>query len=507
MREPKGNWTDLFLAFRMALDPRKMLLGFAFLLIATVIAIALARGSAYRPAIVDQLEVGALAGRGRAAQDELEELTEGAAAATRPTPPIYTVLRLPFRQWDTFLLTHGIDRATKAGNPFGVAACYALGHWLRVPAAIEKLSVGHNRPQYQAKAFRIGLWAALVLVLWLAAAFFAGAASRIAAIELARGERIELTRSLGYACRNYATYVLAPIAVAAAAAFFLLCSYVAGLFGRHLLLALVVVVGLVAAGLAWQALQKIARNGALAWAGFVVVIAVFAAVFYLLMHVAAWSSAGAIVAALLFPFSLLAGLLAVLLAIGGTCGLKLMVPAVSAEGTESFDAVSRAFSYVFLRPWRFVAYHIVGCAYGAVCIAFVLIVTTAFCQVGTRALLAGAGYGSKDHLASPGIALPGQPAAAQKHLSSLVALSGEHWSSPQVQVGQKVAAAVMLIPLALVGALMFGYVPSFAVSINTIIYFLLRKSVDDTPIHEIYVPEEAEAEPTPEAPGGNTEPH
>ena len=55
-----------------------------------------------------------------------------------------------------------------------------------------------------------------------------------------------------------------------------------------------------------------------------------------------------------FPFALVA----VLMMIGFIFGWPLMFAAISAEGSDAFDAISRGFSYVYQRPVQFVFYHI-----------------------------------------------------------------------------------------------------------------------------------------------------
>ena len=70
-----------------------------------------------------------------------------------------------------------------------------------------------------------------------------------------------------------------------------------------------------------------------------------------------------------------------LLAIGGILGAGLLFPAVSAEGTDAFDAVSRAFSYVFSKPWKLLLYHLVGLAYAVPSCLFVCWITRASLRV------------------------------------------------------------------------------------------------------------------------------
>ena len=57
---------------------------------------------------------------------------------------------------------------------------------------------------------------------------------------------------------------------------------------------------------------------------------------------------------LAFPFALVA----VLMTVGLMFGWPLMFAAVSAEGSDAFDAISRGFSYVYQRPMQFVFYHL-----------------------------------------------------------------------------------------------------------------------------------------------------
>lgn len=440
MREPKGNWTDLFLAFRMALDLRKMILGFALIATTTAVCIAIVRVSGYRP----------------------EPFATGTAT-------LRSALENPLWHGPAFLLGNGMEKARRTCGAYGAAAAYAAGHWLAVPDAIERLSLGARSDLY-GRILYVGLWVALLVVLWLLIAFFAGAIARVAAVELARNERVELLAALRYACCKYGTYVWSAISVAAAIVFFSLCNFVAGLLIRHLLIVGVAIVGLVLALLAAQQVAKSTQRTTFGVVGFLVVAAVFAALLYFLRDVSPWRSAGSIVAALVYPFALLNAFLIVLLAIGGTLGLKLMVPAVATEGTDSFDAVSRAFSYVFLRPWRFIFYRLVGCAYALPCVAFVFAVTHFSTWLSTRTVLAGAG----------------EPVAS--YLLELMTLNGQEWASVTVPTSLKVAAALWLIPVALIGWLMFGYVVAVACTLHTITYFLLRKSLDDTPMNEVYMP-------------------
>ena len=61
---------------------------------------------------------------------------------------------------------------------------------------------------------------------------------------------------------------------------------------------------------------------------------------------------GGVVLGLLFFIALGLGLAAAFLLVGLSAGGSLMYPTIAVEGSDSFDAVSRSFSYVLNRPWR-----------------------------------------------------------------------------------------------------------------------------------------------------------
>ena len=72
-----------------------------------------------------------------------------------------------------------------------------------------------------------------------------------------------------------------------------------------------------------------------------------------------------------FVLVVLAGFLMTLVTLGGIAGAPLMYPAVSSEGNDSFDAISRAYSYVFGRPCRYLFYNGSALIYGLACAFFV----------------------------------------------------------------------------------------------------------------------------------------
>src|SRR5207302_2104316 len=73
---------------------------------------------------------------------------------------------------------------------------------------------------------------------------------------------------------------------------------------------------------------------------------------------------------LFWPLMILFGLL-MAVALVGLVGWPLMSSTVSTEGTDSWEAVSRSYSYVFQAPWNYIGYWLLALAYGAVLILFV----------------------------------------------------------------------------------------------------------------------------------------
>ena len=72
------------------------------------------------------------------------------------------------------------------------------------------------------------------------------------------------------------------------------------------------------------------------------------------------ATCGVSLASLIWPLALLAGLVMALLLLGLGFGWPLMWATISTEGTDSFDALSRTYAYVFQRPLRYLFYVLVA---------------------------------------------------------------------------------------------------------------------------------------------------
>jgi len=161
------------------------------------------------------------------------------------------------------------------------------------------------------------LYAALFTLLFLLVwAVFGGAITRIAAVQVARDEKISVRQALRFSVNKVLSFVFAPI----------------------IPLIIVVIIGLI--------------------------VAVGGLLFYIPII-------GPIVASGLFFLALIAGVVITLVLFGTVGGMNLMFPTIAVEGSDSFDAISRSFSYVFARPWRMLFYTIIAIAYGALTYLFV----------------------------------------------------------------------------------------------------------------------------------------
>ena len=79
---------------------------------------------------------------------------------------------------------------------------------------------------------------------------------------------------------------------------------------------------------------------------------------------------GDIADSIVWPFLMLLGFGQAVLLIG-MVGYPLMYATISAEGSDTFDALSRSYNYVLQSPWNYIWYSIVAVVYGAVLVFFV----------------------------------------------------------------------------------------------------------------------------------------
>ena len=143
------------------------------------------------------------------------------------------------------------------------------------------------------------------------------------------------------------------------------------------------------------------------------------------------------VVAFLFPIPLLFAFLTVILVLGLAIGWTLLFAAVSTDGSDGFDAISRMFSYIYQRPLHYLLYW-------ACC---GILGWLGFYLVQTIALLTA-------------------------HLCWNVVLNEDNF--------------LVSFWMALILSLPVAYVFAWFWTSSVAIYLLLRRSVDATPFNEIY---------------------
>ncbi|MCS7014854.1 MAG: hypothetical protein NZM42_01890, partial [Gemmatales bacterium] len=316
-------------------------------------------------------------------------------------------------------------------------------YWLsQVPAVLEPLArlirpltyFLHPWASWKSHLFA-GLGVLWTLAVW---GFVGGAITRIAAVEFARNDRISLSEAARFTLTHWVSLFGAPIFP-------------------------ILVVG---------------------------VITLAVVVLGTLLIMVPW--VGDLVGALSFPLALLAGLL-MALALLVYAGWPMMYPAISAEGGEAFDAINRSASYMYQRPWHYIFYWTIALVYGVIVLFFAVTFTSFFVYLTGWALdLVWRPFwrsSDPDPLRALFIYAPESYGWREMLAGSL---------SPAAEVVGKMAlvpwlAAVLLgIWLHLVFLGMLGFAYSLFWSASTVIYFLLRKVVDETDLDEVYLEEEQE---------------
>ncbi len=262
-----------------------------------------------------------------------------------------------------------------------------------------------------------GLW---FLCIW---SIFGGAIARIAAVHIARDEKISIRQSLAFSISKFLSFVSAP------------------------LIPLIIVFGL---GL------LVAIGGA----------------------IGNIPGIGPSIVGVLFFLPLAAGFVMTLVIIGAVGGLNLMYPTIAVEGSDSFDAISRSFSYLYARPWRLGFYSLISLIYGALSFLFVRL----FIGLMLWLTHAFAGAWFRYHAENGG---PLFNTMWPTPFASMRLMYDIDYTALTLQ--QSFAASVMAVWVYLVVLMLGAFAISFYFSVNTIIYFLMRAEVDATELDDVYL--------------------
>ncbi len=302
---------------------------------------------------------------------------------------------------------------------------------------------------------RAGFWeylllTAVILCTLAVWGFFGGALARIAAVQFARGERVTLRDAVGFARDRFLSFFAAPV--------------------FPLFFLLLLTCGLIVFG-------------------FFELIPIFGDI---------------IVAGVLWgPIVLLVGtIMAVVLV--GLVGWPLMYATISTEASDSFDALSRSYSYVYQAPWHYLWYSVVAAVYGAALVFFVTFMASLLVFLGKWGVAKTPGmirfdrepsylftyaptsYGWRDLLISD-----------SPHAVHLGNFHYEFQSDydPVPNFWRKAGAALVSIWIYVFFLVVVGFSYSYFWSAGTIIYFLMRRQVDDTDLDEVHLEGEGLDEP------------
>ncbi|MBN1555821.1 MAG: hypothetical protein JXA11_13850 [Phycisphaerae bacterium] len=281
---------------------------------------------------------------------------------------------------------------------------------------------------------------ATILLLWMLIVWslLGGAMYRIAAVQFAREEKISIPQALKFSLKRFLSFFSAPLVP-------------------------------------------------------IVIIVVVALLLTLGGLIGSIPVVGSLFMGLLFGLAILLGVGAAFMLIGLLAGWPLMYPTIAAEGSDSFDAISRSFSYIFARPFRALLYGFVAAIYGTITYLFVrffaylsLLLTHTFVKIGV--------LGGGDALSTEADKLDvfwQRPDFWNLHTLNTHATG--FW-------GDFCGVLIAIWVLIVVG-LVASYLLTFFASSSTAIYFVLRRRVDATDLDDVYVEEEEEtlapAEDTP----------
>jgi hypothetical protein len=305
----------------------------------------------------------------------------------------------------------------------------------------------------------------LCVLIWTVAtwAVFGGAITRIAAVQVARGDKIGMVDALRFTFKRILSYLTAPL--------------------FPLLFIFVLLIAMILFGLPFM-------------------IPICGDIF---------------VAGLFWPVMLVVGLL-MAIALVGLIGWPLMSATISAEGTDSWEAVSRAYSYVYQRPWHFLWYFLVALVYGAVVVFFIGFMgsltiylakwgvsqTPGISYVGSQPngrkpdflfVYAPESFGWRPLLLK-GAVVDGEKVVDAEGQVNPVAYNKWVGNNPDYHGADRlewynlVGAGMVAFWLGLVFLLILGFSYSYFWSASTIVYMLLRRNVDAAEMDEVYLDED-----------------
>lgn len=193
---------------------------------------------------------------------------------------------------------------------------------------------------------------------------------------------------------------------------------------------------------------------------------------------------GAALVGILWFLVLAVSAIMALLLLGLTFAWPLVVSSASCEGQNAFDAMTRAYAYVFQRPLNYLMYAIVAMLFGGFCWLVVAWLSAAVIDLGYWSTSWGANRAGGD---VPRIEVI-QGLTAQVQTVTVQGVSKVESVEPSSMLGFAQEAIGFWNGLIRTVAVAFLYGLFWCMASS--IYLLLRKDVDDTEMDEIYIVDE-----------------
>jgi hypothetical protein len=192
---------------------------------------------------------------------------------------------------------------------------------------------------------------------------------------------------------------------------------------------------------------------------------------------------GELIVGIGFIIILLISVAMALVIIGAVGGFGMLYPTIAVEGSDTFDAFSRSYSYVYGRPWRTIFYSLVAAVYGTLCFVFVKLLVSLIFKVAYSIT------GATMNWADASYAAPlGKLQAMWFGPSFSGPFFGQFYLFP-LGFAEKIASAFIALWVFTMVGLVIAFAISFFFSGYTIIYLLLRRIVDSTEMDEVFVEE------------------
>lgn len=473
------QWTEIFRCFQVALDPRKLLVAAAGILAVSlgwyVLSLAFNRKAPdpnaaeytsqdylqkeFKGYKVGDKEYGPedfkREGDKKYARDfaQWEQLNALAGENGRlSTMPWYEYRGPnPFTLVTTLTSGSAVDRQEILSQFFSSSVPTLFEPLIKLLIPIVKVFDANISPLTRIYLLLCVFWS---LVCW---AFFGGVITRIAAVQLSGKDRISLGQAVQFVTTRYLSYLLSPVVPLGLIAFAVL---VLALLGLPTLVPFL----------------------------------------------------GDIVYVILIPLGLLGGFIMAVLLVG-LIGYPLMYTTLSVEGSDTFDALSRAYNYVMQAPWQYLWYCLVAVAYGAAVTLVVVFIGSLSVYLGKWSLsqtpFNEAANQRPEYLFTYApesfqwkeLLLRGSPIEKVQHERPLpggrkgYVLEDKNPDEAKRYLNSyawynHAAAGMTTFWLILLFMLMLGFSYSFFWCAMTMIYLLMRRHVDEVELDEVYLEED-----------------